>query len=156
MAETVCGIDGYRTSGRLHFAPLLPPGWQWTAAARVHWGGRRHTYVVDAAGQRIIGDLTFASADEPYRVFFAGTDVSAEATTSPVEVAAIVFEDAGGGVRAFLGNHNDKTRHVLLEVRGKTERRTLAPGELAEIVLFGRPALVDAMVVEAPPLAAPV
>jgi glycogen debranching enzyme len=147
VAETVCGLDGYRTAGRPHFAPLLPPGWKWTAAARVHWGGHRHTYVVDAVAQRIIGDLTFASADEPYRVFYAGNDVSDEATTSPVDVGAIVFEDAGG-VRAFLCNQEDKARHVSLEFRGRTERRTLAPGELAEIVLLGNPGLADAMVVD--------
>jgi glycogen debranching enzyme len=147
VAETVCGLDGYRTAGRPHFAPLLPRGWKWTAAARVHWGGHRHTYVVDAVAQRIIGDLTFASADEPYRVFYAGVDVSDEATTSPVDVGAIVFEDAGG-VRAFLCNQEDKARHVSLEFRGRTERRTLAPGELAEIVLLGNPGLADAMVVD--------
>jgi hypothetical protein len=146
VAETVCGLDGYRTGGRPHFAPLLPAGWKWTAAARVHWGGRRHTYVVDAVAKRIIGDMTFASADEPYRVFFAGSDVSDEATTSPVDVGAIVFEDAGG-VRAFLCNAQDKIRHVSLEFRGRTEHRTMAAGELAEIVLLGAPSLVDAMLV---------
>jgi len=36
---------------------------------------------------------------------------------------------------------------VSLEFRGRTERRTLAAGELAEIVLFGAPQLNDAMVV---------
>lgn len=153
VAETVCGLDGYRTSGRPHFAPLLPPGWKWTAAVRVHWGGRRRTYVIDAVAQRIVGDLTFASAEEPYRVLYAGVDVSDEATTSPVDVGAIVFEDAGG-VRAFLCNQQDKARHVSLEFRGRTERRALAPGELAEIILFGNPGLVDAMVVESTPAAA--
>jgi glycogen debranching enzyme len=150
VAETVCGLDGYRTSGRPHFAPLLPPDWKWSAAARVHWGGRRHTYVVDALAHRIVGDMTFASADEPYRVLYAGIDVSDEATTSPVDVGAVVFEDAGG-VRAFLCNQNDKQRHVSLEFRGQTERRTLAPGELAEMVLSGAPRLVDAMVVAETP-----
>ena len=145
VAETVCGIDGYRTSGRLHLAPLLPPEWQWSAAVRVHWGGRRQTYVIDALKKRIIGDMTFASADEPYEVYFAGTDVSAEATTSPVDVAAIVFEDAAGGIRAFLCNQHDKVRNVALEFRGLTERRTLHAGELLEIVLAGRPILIDAM-----------
>ena len=38
VAETVCGLDGYRTSGRPHFAPIVPEGWQWTAGVRVHWG----------------------------------------------------------------------------------------------------------------------
>ena len=27
VAETVCGLDGYRTSGRPHIAPLLPADW---------------------------------------------------------------------------------------------------------------------------------
>ncbi len=51
VAETVGGLNGYRTSGRPHFAPLRPKGWQWVAAARVHWGGRRCTYV-DRFAQR--------------------------------------------------------------------------------------------------------
>jgi len=156
VAETVCGLDGYRTSGRPHLAPLLPDGWAWSAAARVHWGGRRHTYVVDKATARIIGDMTFASADEPYAVFYAGRDVSDEAATSPVDVAAIVFEDEAGGVRAFLGNQNDAARNVALDFRGISVRETLAPGELRELVLAGEPRLVDAMPVPAsPPLAAP-
>ncbi len=152
VAETVCGLDGYRTGGRPHFAPLLPPDWKWSAAARVHWGGRLNSYVIDADGRRIIGDMTFASADEPYRVYYAGRDVSDEATTSPVDVAAIVFEDSGG-VRAFLCNQADRIRHVALDFRGSNVRRTLAPGELAELVLSGRPALVDAMVLASPPAA---
>ena len=41
------------------------------AAARVHWGGRRHTYVMDHVTKRIIGDMPAASADEPYAVFYA-------------------------------------------------------------------------------------
>ncbi len=117
----------------------------------MHWGGRRRTYVVDAVAHRIVGDLAFASADEPYRVLYAGTDVSSEATTSPVDVAAIVFEDSRGGVRAFLGNQDDHRRHVSLEFRGRTERVTLAPGELAELVLVGDPQLVDAMTVQTVP-----
>jgi hypothetical protein len=156
VAETVCGLDGYRTSGRPHLAPLLPSGWTWAAAARVHWGGRRHTYVIDARNARIVGDMTFASADEPYAVLFAGRDVSAEATTSPVDIAAIVFEDDAGGVRAFLGNQNDAARSVALDFRGISVRETLAAGELREIVLTGDPKLIDAMPVLAPPpLAAP-
>ncbi len=155
VAETVCGLDGYRTAGRLHLAPLLPPHWQWTAAVRVHWGGRRHSYVIDAAAHRIVGDMVLASADEPYRVFFAGNDVSDEVTTSPVDVGAVAFEDPHG-VRAFLCNMEDRTRHVSLEFRGKTVRRTLAPGALTEVVLAGEPQLVDAMPAPADaPVAAP-
>ena len=45
-----CGLDGYRTSGRPHLvAAASRPQWQWTAAARVHWGGSRRTYVIDHA-----------------------------------------------------------------------------------------------------------
>jgi glycogen debranching enzyme len=156
VAETVCGLDGYRTSGRPHFSPILPPGWNWTAGARVHWGGRRHTYVIDAVNKRIVGDMTFASADEPYAVLYAGRDVSEEATTSPVDVAAIAFEDEHGAVTLFLCNQHDRARNVSLEFRGKTERRTLAPGELAEIALFGKPNFVDAMPAPMPePMEAP-
>ncbi len=43
--------------------------------------------------KRVIGDMPDASADEPYSVFYAGRDVSAEARVSPVDVAAIAFED---------------------------------------------------------------
>ncbi|GAC1534068.1 MAG: hypothetical protein NVS2B17_02580 [Candidatus Velthaea sp.] len=156
VAETVCGLDGYRTSGRIHIAPLLPSEWKWTAAVRVHWGGRVHSYVIDAIGKRIIGDMAFASADEPYEVLYAGHDVSDEATTSPVDVGAVVFEDDAGGVRAFLCNQDDKVRNVALEFRGMTERRTVRAGEMLELILSGRPRLVDAMPVAMPaPLAAP-
>jgi hypothetical protein len=145
VAETVCGIDGYRTSGRLHLVPRVPADWLWTAAVRVHWGGTRHTYVIDVRNRRIIGDMTFASADEPYEVYYAGRDVSDEATTSPADVAAIVFEDEAGGVRAYLANQIDRAREVTLEFRGRTERRTLAAGQLLELVLAGKPRLHDAM-----------
>jgi hypothetical protein len=98
--------------------------------------------------------MTFASADEPYAVFYAGVDVSAEATTSPVDVGAVVFED-GGGVRAFLCNPADRARHVTLEFRGRTERRSMAPGEFAEIVVSGTPQLVDAMLMAGAPAVSP-
>jgi hypothetical protein len=143
VAETVCGIDGYRTSGRLHLAPLLPPEWHWTAGVRVHWGGERHSYVIDADRKTIVGDMTFASADEPYRVFYAGKDVSDEVRTSPVEVAAIAFEDADG-VRIFVGNDLDRDREVVLTFREHTLRAHVGAGMLAELIL-GRPQLVDAM-----------
>ena len=65
--------------------------WQWTAAARVHWGGRRHTYVMDhVPGKRIVGDLERKLRPTSRTAcFYAGTDVSEEATVSPVDVAAI-------------------------------------------------------------------
>jgi glycogen debranching enzyme len=150
VAETVCGIDGYRTSGRLHFVPRVPIEWKWTAAARVHWGGRRHTYVMDHVSKRIVGDLERASADEPYHVFYAGTDVSEEATVSPVEVAAIVFEDAAGGLRLFACNTDDKVRNVAIEFRGRMIRRRIEAGAMLELVVGGDPQLIDAMPVGVP------
>jgi hypothetical protein len=154
VAETVCGIDGYRTSGRLHLTPRVPPEWAWTAAARVHWGSRRHTYVMDHAGKRIIGDMRAASADEPYTVYYAGRDVSDEATVSPVDVAAIAFEDAAGAVRICICNQEDRARNVAIEFRGATIRRTVAAGALVEIEVGGRPQLIDAMPVVAEPVLA--
>jgi glycogen debranching enzyme len=145
VAETVCGIDGYRTSGRLHLSPRVPAGWAWTAAARVHWGGRRHTYVIDHVGKRVIGDMQQATADEPYAVLFAGTDVSAEATVSPVDVAAIAFDDGAGGVRLFICNQNDRARNVAIEFRGRTIRRPVDAGAMLEMTIGERPQLRDAL-----------
>jgi hypothetical protein len=139
VAETVCGLDGYRTSGRPHLSPLIPPAWPWTAGVRVHWGGRRCTYVIDAARKLIFGDMQEASAEEPYRCIYAGQDVSEEATTSPIEVGAVAFEDEEGRVRVFLCNLLDTEREVSLEFRGRTFRRHLAAGELAQVVVGGRP-----------------
>jgi len=150
VAETVCGIDGYRTSGRLHLSPRVPDDWAWTAAARVHWGSRLHTYVMDHVGKRIIGDMRQASADEPYTVLFAGRDVSDEATVSPVDVAAIAFEDARGAVRICICNQNDHARNVAIEFRGETIRRAVNAGAMLEVTL-GQPELLDAMPVEAEP-----
>ena len=144
VAETVCGLDGYRTSGRPHIAPLLPSGWAWTAAVRVHWGGRRHSYVVDAERKTIVGDMDFASADDPYRVYFAGRDVSDEIRTSPVEVAAVAFEDSQGAVLIYVCNDRERPREVTLEFRGETYRRRVEAGQLLEIRI-GEPVLVDAM-----------
>jgi hypothetical protein len=117
----------------------------------VHWGGRRHTYVMDHVGKRIVGDMQQASADEPYTVVYAGRDVSDEATVSPVDVAAIAFEDAGGSVRMFLCNQNDRTRNASVEFRGRTIRRRIDAGALLEILVSGDPKLRDAMPV-VPPL----
>jgi hypothetical protein len=146
VAETVCGIDGYRTSGKLHLVPRVPPDWQWTAVARVHWGGDRHTYVMDHVGKRIVGDMRAASADEPYTVFYAGTDVSDEATVTPVDVAALIFEDAAGGLRLFACNPADHARNVGIEFRGRMIRRRIEAGAMLELVIGGEPQLIDAMI----------
>ncbi len=139
VAETVGGLNGYRTSGRPHLAPLRPKGWQWVAAARIHWGGRRCTYVVDLRNNTIYGDMAELSAEEPFTCINAGRDVSDEVTTSPVEVGAIAFEDDAGAVRIFVGNQLDRARNVLLEFRGHTARVDMAPGELREVHLIGKP-----------------
>jgi hypothetical protein len=144
VAETVCGLDGYRTSGRPHIAPLLPAEWTWTAAVRVHWGGRRHSYVIDAERKVIVGDMDSASADEPYRVYYAGRDVSDEIRTSPVEVAAVAFEDERGAVLIYLCNDRERARDVTVEFRGQSHRRRVEAGRMLEIRI-GEPLLVDAM-----------
>lgn len=144
VAETVGGLDGYRTSGRPHLTPAAPPGWHWAAAARVHWGGRPRTFVVDHDGKRIVGDMEWASAHEPYRVYFAGRDVSAEAVVSPVDVAAIAFEDERG-VRLFACNPADAGRTVGIEFRGRMIRRRIEAGAMLEVVVSGDPRLRDAM-----------
>jgi hypothetical protein len=157
VAETVCGLDGYRTSGRPHLSPLIPSGWDWTAAVRVHWGGRRCTYVIDAKNHAVYGDMTDASADEPYAVYYSGKDVTDEVTTSPVDIGAVAFEDANGAVRLFLCNQNDHARNVSVEFRGRTHRQAVASGTLADIALIGKhqhlpatPALPDAPAALAP------
>ncbi len=139
VAETVGGLDGYRTSGRPHLAPIRPKGWQWTAAARVHWGGRRCTYVIDLRSNTIYGDMAELSAEEPFTCIYAGNDVSDEVTTSPVEVGAIAFEDPNGAVRIFVCNLNDRPREVTLDFRGHSSRLDLEAGALREVHFLGTP-----------------
>jgi glycogen debranching enzyme len=139
VAETVGGLDGYRTSGRPHLAPLRPKDWTWVAAARVHWGGRRCTYLIDLEHNVIYGDMPELSAEEPFECIYAGRDVSDEVTVSPVEVGAIAFEDDKGAVRLFVCNHLDKPRNVLVEFRGHTARIDMARGECREVHLVGKP-----------------
>ncbi len=139
VAETVGGLDGYRTSGRPHLAPLRPKGWSWVAAARVHWGGRRCTYVIDLRTARIYGNMPELSAEEPYTCIYAGRDVSDEVTTSPVEIVGIAFEDDAGAVRIFVANTLDRGRDVEIEFRGHTAQLSMLPGALRELHLVGKP-----------------
>jgi glycogen debranching enzyme len=134
VAETVCGMDGYRTSGRPHLSPLIPPQWAWAAGVRVRWGSGTCTYVIDTARRTIFGDMQEASAEDPYRCIYAGTDVSDEVNTSPIEVAAVAFEDDRHRVRIFACNLSDVARHVTLEFRGATFKREIARGGILEIV----------------------
>ena len=139
VAETVGGIDGYRTSGRPHLSPNLPTGWSWSAGVRVRLGGERCTYVIDRTSGCIYGDMREASAEEPYRCIYAGVDISDEIATSPIEVGAIAFEDEGGAVRAFVCNLLDAARDVSIEFRGAIRHANLAPGEMVQLVLAGTP-----------------
>ncbi|MDP9017090.1 MAG: hypothetical protein M3N19_02060 [Candidatus Eremiobacteraeota bacterium] len=139
VAETVGGLDGYRTTGRPHLAPLTPKGWEWVAGVRVHWGGQRCTYVIDLKTSVIYGNMPELSAEEPFRCVYAGRDVSEEVVTSPVDVGAVAFEDDSGAVRVFLCNLHDKPRNVSVEFRGRTQRVRLALGELQQVHLIGHP-----------------
>jgi mannosylglycerate hydrolase MGH1-like protein len=140
VAETIGGLNGYRTSGRPHLVPARVKDWQWAAAGRVQWGGRSCTYLIDFNRNHIYADMQELSAEEPFVCIYAGRDVSGEVTTSPVEVAAIAFEDEQGAVRVFLCNLQDQARHVSVEFRGFTERVALEAGELHELHLLGKPA----------------
>ena len=140
VAETIGGLNGYRTSGRPHLVPLRTKNWKWSAAARVQWGGRCCSYVIDFERNHIYGDMRELSAEEPFVCMYAGRDVSDEVLTSPVEVGALAFEDDDGAVRVFLCNLNDQARHVSVEFRGFTERVSLAAGELTELHFLGKPA----------------
>ena len=145
VAETLCGLQGYRTSGRPHFEPLVPEGWQWVAGARVHWGGRLCSFVIDTERKTIYGDMKEASAEEPYRCLYAGRDVSDEVVTSPIEVGAVAFEEESGAVRIFLCNLSDRPRNVIAEFRGTSLRSRLAAGGLAEVTIGGTPSEVEAV-----------
>src|ERR1700686_3299966 len=125
-------------------APLLPAGWTFSPAVRVHWGGRRHSYVIDAERKIVVGDMDFASADEPYVVYYAGRDVSDEVRTSPVEVGAVAFEDAHGAVRIYVCNDRDPPRDVVLQFRDETSRPRVEAARMVEIRI-GEPLLIDAM-----------
>ncbi|MBV9149673.1 MAG: hypothetical protein JO024_07400 [Candidatus Eremiobacteraeota bacterium] len=139
VAETIGGLDGYRTTGRPHLAPIAPKEWKWVAGVRVRWGGRRCTYVIDLERSVIFGNMPELSAEEPFRCIYAGRDVSDEAVTSPVDVGAVAFQGADGSVRVFLCNLKDRPRNVTVEFRGITQRARLAAGELVQLPLIGVP-----------------
>lgn len=139
VAETLCGLDGYRTSGRLHIAPLVPPEWAWVAAGRVHHGGRLCSYVVDLRERVVYCDTEDASAEPPLRSLYAGRDVSYDVEITPIDVGAIAFE-AEGGVRIFLLNASDAPRDAAVTFRGRRYRERLEAGTMRQIVV-GQPAL---------------
>ncbi|HEY5258203.1 MAG TPA: amylo-alpha-1,6-glucosidase [Candidatus Baltobacteraceae bacterium] len=138
VAETVGGLNGYRTSGRPHLEPRAPASWKWVAGARVHWGGQRFSYVIDLREKIVYGNMAALSAEEPYTCVFAGRDVSDEVNVSPVEVGAIAFEDENANVRLFVCNLEDAERNAVIEFRGHTARVHVAAGDLVEVQLVGR------------------
>ena len=103
VAETVGGLNGYRTSGRPHLAPLRPEGLAMDRRrARALGRPPLHLRHRSCATTRSTATCRELSADEPFRCIYAGRDVSDEATISPVEVGAIAFEDEAAAVRIFL------------------------------------------------------
>ena len=70
--------------------------------------------------------------------------MSDEVETSPIEVAAVAFEDEGGAVRAFICNLLDAPRDVSLTFRETTIVRMVEPGALVEVALAGDPVDRDA------------
>lgn len=138
VAETVGGLNGYRTSGRPHIEPRAPATWKWVAGAKVHWGGQRFSYVIDLREKMIYGNMAALSAEEPYVCVYAGRDVSDELNISPVEVGAIAFEDEDDNVRLFVCNLEDATRNVVIEFRGEVLRVHVAAGDLREVQLAGK------------------
>ena len=87
VAETVGGMDGYRTSGRPHLSPLIRLAGSGPPAVRVRWGAGTCTYVIDASRRHDLRRHEGSSAEEPYRCVYAGLDVSDEVTTSPSKSA---------------------------------------------------------------------
>ena len=150
VAETVCGLDGYRTSGRLHLVPRVPPEWRWTCgrpgslgrpAAHLRCGPRRQANHRRHAGARRLTSPIRSSLP-------AGTSAT-KPPSRPQEVAAIAFEAAGGGVRLFICNPFDRSRNVAVEFRGRMIRRHIEAGAMLELVLSGNPQLRDAMPLDA-------
>ena len=135
VAETVCGLDGYRTSDQIAFSPLLPAAWRWSAGVRVRLGAGRCTYVVDAAASVVYGDLREATAREPFRYVYAGTDVSDRVEVSPHEVGVVAFEAADGRVRAFVCNLDDAEREVELAFGARSVQLRIAAGDVLDVEL---------------------
>ena len=144
VAETVCGLDGYRSSGEIAFTPLLPTGWQWSAGIRIRLAGGRATYLIDAATSTVYGDLPLAEASAPYRYVYAGRDVSDAVSVSPREVGVVAFRSDDGRVRAFACNLADREREVEITFDGGTTHLSVGAGELRAVSLDARDELVAA------------
>ena len=64
---------------------------------------------------------------------------------SPVDVAAIAFEDDARAVRMLICNQNDRSRNVAIEFRGRMIRRSIEAGAMVELSLDGEARLRDAL-----------
>ncbi len=142
VAETACGLDGYRTSDALEFSPSLPARWRWSAGVRVRLGGGRGTYVVDAARATVFGNLREASARQPFRYVYAGTDVSDRVDVSPREVGVVAFQSEDASVRAFVCNLEDCERDVEVTFSGRSLMVRIGAGDIVEMQLVAADELV--------------
>ncbi|GAC1307078.1 MAG: hypothetical protein NVSMB21_10610 [Vulcanimicrobiaceae bacterium] len=133
VAETVCGLDGYRASAPPAFAPSLPSGWRWSGGVRVRLGSERHTYLIDGANATVYGDLPAASAGDAYAYVYAGIDASERVTVFPREVAVVAFEEPTGDVRAFACNLDDADRDVELRFGERVQRLRVGAGEVRAV-----------------------
>ncbi|GAC1299484.1 MAG: hypothetical protein NVSMB19_03780 [Vulcanimicrobiaceae bacterium] len=135
VAETAGGLDGYRTSDQITFAPVLPTGWRWSAGVRVRLAAERCTYVIDAASATVYGNLPDAAASMPFRYVYAGTDVSDRVAVTPHEVGVVAFESDRGVVRAFACNLDDADRDVELVYRDRSTCVRVGAGHVLDVRL---------------------
>jgi len=136
VAETVCGLDGYRTSDQLVIAPSVPARWRWSAGVRVCARGGRCTYVIDVATATVFGDAPQARATAPYRYVYAGVDVSERVSSAPPEVGVVAFEATAGAVRAFVCNLDDAARDVDVRLGTAALRVHVERGQMLAVDLI--------------------
>ncbi len=141
VAETVGGLNGYRTSGRPHLAPLRPKDWT------VGGGGAR------ALGRPALHLRHRSCASDTIYARYAG---AFGRRTVYVHLCRTRRERRGRPPRRLKSARSrSKTRRapcasssatcsierrdVLLEFRGHTARVAMAAGELREVHLIGKP-----------------
>ena len=141
VAETVCGLDGYRTSGRPHFAPHRPRRLAVDGRRCACTGARgRCTYVIDARRKLIFGDMREASAEEPYRCIYAGhrrqrrSDDLADRGRS-----GRVRGRRRRGARFPLQPDRRRARPSRSSSAAATVRRRVEAGAMLEVTLAGQP-----------------
>ena len=146
VAETVCGLDGYRTSGRLHFVAARSAGLALDRRGARSLG-RPPAHLRDGPCRQ--ADRRRHAAGVGRRALSRCSSPGATSATRPPSrrsrSAAIVFEDDAGGVRLFICNPFDRSRNVAIEFRGRMIRRRIEAGAMLELVLSGNPQLRDAI-----------